>query len=194
MDIYSGPDRRTAADRSPDTTALVGSTFAIIGATMLLLAFGGALAIDVAEGIGDGAIATQFGTWAVVSAVLGTFVGCLVGGLMGVRHGVSSAIGHGIAATSGAIVLGALLGVFGLPGLIGSALVFTGAEGGVVVSIGWSGWALVVAVAASMLVGIAGWIAGLALQPRATNELRVEEHRFVRPSDRVRSENGRSLA
>lgn len=193
MDIYVGPERRDDVRRTPDTTALVASIFAILGFTMLLLAFGGALGIDVPGGLADGALGTEFGTWAFLSAVIGTLLGCLVGGLMSSRHGLSSAIGHGLAACSGAIVLGALLGAFGVIGLLGGGIAFSGAEGGAVSEIGWNGWALFVGLLSSYVAGVAGWMAGLALQPRASKEMRIEDRRFVRPEVRTRDARDRPV-
>ena len=183
MELYIGPERRRSggSDRAPDTTALVAGVLATIGITLLLVSFGGALGIDVAGGAPDGAMATEFGTWAFVAAVLGTFGGCVVGGLMSRRHGITSALSHGLATCAGAIVIGALLGVFGIVGLMGGAFAFTGEGGAAVTAIGWSGWALFVAVVSSFAVAVGGWVAGLALQPRRDSELRIEEHRFVRP-------------
>jgi hypothetical protein len=190
MEFYSGPERRKFPTRAPDVTALVAGIFTTLGVTMLLLTFGGALGINVGSGAPDGALATQFGTWAFVSAVIGTLVGCFVGGLLSVRHGIASAIGHGLAACSGALAVGALLGTLGIVGLMGSALTFTGGSGDAISSIGWNGWALFVAVISSFVVAVGGWVAGLALQPRASHELRIEERHLVRPTERVRSGNG----
>lgn len=193
MDMYVGPERRQDVRRMPDTTALVASIFAILGMTMLLLAFGGALGIDVPGGLADGALATAIGTWAFLSAVIGTFLGCLVGGLMSTRHGISSAVGHGLAACSGALVLGSLLSSFGVTGLLGGGIAFTGAEGGAVTEIHWNGWALFVGILSSYVTGVGGWIAGLALQPRASKELRIEDRRFVRPEVRMRDTSDRNV-
>jgi hypothetical protein len=192
MDLYSGPERRRRASRAPDVTALVAGVFTTLGVTMLLLAFGGALGVNVGSSAPDGALATEFGTWAFVSAVIGTLVGCMVGGLLSVRHGIASAIGHALAACSGALAIGSLLGTLGVVGLMGSALTYTGADGDLISSIGWNGWALFVAVISSFVVAVGGWIAGLAMQPRAGHELRIEERRIIRPMERerVRSGNG----
>lgn len=186
MDLYVGPERRRRGGRFPDTTALVAGVLATIGLTLLLLSFGGALGINVAAGSPDGVVSTEFGTWAFVSAVLGTLGGCLVGGLMSVRHSVSSAITHGIAVCSGALAVGALLGALGVTGLTGAAFAFTNEQAAAITSIAWGGWALFVTVIASFAVAVVGWMAGLALQPRASRERRIEEHRFVRPEVRQR--------
>ncbi len=184
MELYVGPERRRHGGRAPDTTALVAGVLATIGITMLLLSFGGALGIDVPGGAADGALSTEFGTWAFVAAVVGAFGGSIVGGLMSRRHGITSAVSHGLATCAGALVGGALLGVFGVVGLMGGAFAYTGAEIGSITAIGWGGWALFVAVVASFVAAVVGWITGLALQPGREGELRIEEHRFVRPEVR----------
>jgi hypothetical protein len=188
---YMGPERRDTATRPADFSAIAIGAVAIIGVTMLLLAFGGALGVEVPAGSADGSIATEFATWAVVSATIGTLVGCMVGGLLCARHTLSSAIGHGVAACAGAVVLGALLGVLGIPGLLGSAMTLTATDIGPasVASIGWGGWALFVGLLVSFVASVLGWMAGLALRPRARTELRIEERHIVRPSREVRGED-----
>jgi hypothetical protein len=188
-DYYMGPERRDVATRPADFSAIAIGAFVIIGITMLLLAFGGALGVEVPTGSAEGAMATDFATWAVVSAVFGTLLGCMVGGLLCVRHTLSSAIGHGVATCAAAVAFGALLGVLGVPGLLGSAMTLTATVIGPasVASIGWGGWALFVGLLVSFVVAVLGWMAGLALRPRARTELRIEERHIVRPSREVRN-------
>lgn len=190
-DFYMGPERRDDAARPPDFSAIAIGVVSTIGFTMLLLAFGGALGIDVPGGASEGAIPTDFATWAVVSAVLGTLLGCMVGGLLCARHTLSSAIGHGVAACAGAVAFGALLGTLGIPGLLGSAMTFSATDigGAAAASIGWGGWALFVGLIVSFVAAVGGWMGGLALRPRSAKELRIEEHHIVRPTRTVRSDD-----
>lgn len=191
-DLYSGPERRRISVRPPDVGSIAAASLIIIGVTMLMLSLGGAIGYDVPAEAAIGSIATEFASWAVFSALVGTLVGSMVGGLLCARHSVTAAIGHGLAACAGAIVFGALLGAIGVPGLLGSAMTFGATNIGVAATaaIGWDGWALFIAAAASYVVAVIGWMAGLAMQPRASKELRIEAHQFVRPlpeSDEVRA-------
>lgn len=182
-DYYTGPERRSIAAHPPDFSSIAIGAVAIIGFTMMLLALGGALGVNVPGDAAAGAIATEFGTWAVFSAVIGTALGCMVGGLVCARHTLSSAVAHGLGAIGAAVVFSALLGVLGVPGMLGSAMTFAATDIGTAATtaIGWGGWALLVGLAASFLVAPLGWVAGLAMRPHASKEMRVEEHHFVRP-------------
>lgn len=158
-----------------DWSAIIVSVFVGLALTMLLLAFGGAAGIEAADGASAGTIGAAFGTWAVISALIGTLVGTFIGGRFSHWRTGGSAVYHGITAWSVVLVLSALLGSFGVVGLVGSAL----QQDAVVVqaqqaqgqqaqanqeeaaeAISWGGWALALGLLLTMLVSIGGWWLG----------------------------------
>ena len=159
-----------------DWGAILASVVAGIGLTLLLTTIGAAIGIEASDdGGNEGRIAAGVGTWAVISALLGTLAGTFIGGRFSRWQSPGSATYHGITSWGLATLLGAWLGATGALGLLGSALsredadpgAAAGAGGGAAGAgdeaanaISWGGWALALGMLATLAAAIAGWHLG----------------------------------
>ena len=165
------------SDRDPgwfgnlDWGAIVASVVAGMGITIMLITLGAAAGLEAADDNGDnaGRIAAGVGTWAVISALLGTLAGTFIGGRFSRWQSPGSATYHGITSWGLATLLSALLGATGALGLLGSALSREDADAGKAPSgageaaneaanaIAWGGWALGLGMLLTLAAAIAGW-------------------------------------
>ena len=160
-----------------DWGAIVASVVAGLGTTLLLVTLGAAVGIEAADDNGDneGRIAAGVGTWAVISALLGTLVGTFIGGRFSRWQSPGSATYHGLTSWGLATLLSAWLGASGAPGLLGSALSREDADPGAAAgttggggeaaeqagnAISWGGWALALGMLLTLATAIVGWHLG----------------------------------
>jgi hypothetical protein len=156
-----------------DWGAILASVIAGLGVTLLLVTFGAAAGIEASDdGGNEGRIAAGVGTWAVISALLGTLVGTFIGGRFSRWQSPGSATYHGLTSWGLATLLSAWLGATGALGLLGSALsredVGTGTAGGTggeaaseaANAISWGGWALALGMVLTLITAVVGWHLG----------------------------------
>ena len=173
-------DAAGSADRgwfgNLDWGAILASVVAGLGLTILLVTLGAAAGIEAADDEGDnaGRIAAGVGTWAVISALLGTLAGTFIGGRFSRWQSPGSASYHGITSWGVTTLLGAWLGATGALGLLGSAISREDADPGAAGTatggaeaandaanaISWGGWALALGMILTLLAAIIGWHLG----------------------------------
>ncbi len=115
-----------------DWGAIVASVVAGMGITILLVTLGAAAGIEAADDEGGdnaGRIAAGVGTWAVLSAMLGTLAGTFIGGRFSRTQSPGSATYHGLTSWALGTLITVWLGATGALGLLGSALARDGGGG-----------------------------------------------------------------
>ena len=172
------PDRADGWFGNLDWGAIIASVVAGLGITLLLVTIGAAAGIEAADDNDDnaGRIAAGVGTWAVISALLGTLAGTFIGGRFSRWQSPGSATYHGITSWGVTTLLAAWLGASGALGLLGSALSREDADPGraqgatdddaagainqAANEISWGGWALALGMVLTLAAAIIGWHLG----------------------------------